>query len=150
MPALRVAAALALLLGAACAGDMHWDRPCATAADLEADREACMAASGNDSGVMNWSTSRFLEGCLRDRGWRRYPVGRRAACPDRPPAESAAPAAPEPTGAPRHPGRAEPGEDAASPPIDLDSCFERCRALTERSEEECFDACVRSLAPRDR
>jgi len=146
----RVAGTLALLLGAACAADTHWDRPCATAADLEADRDACLAASGNDTGVMNWSTARFVERCLQDRGWRRYPVGRRAACPDRPPPESAAPAAPEPAGASPAPARAEPAEGAASPGIDLDTCFERCRELTGRSDEECFDACVRSLAPRDR
>ena len=112
--ALRLAGCLlSVVLG--CAAP-QWHRAGATEADLAADRAECTTLSGNTSGVSNLSTSRYVARCLEERGWSR--------------GEGPPETAPAPVG------------EASSQLLSFDVCFERCRALTYRSKEHCFDTCL--------
>jgi len=102
----------------ACAAT-QWHRSGATAADLVRDKQECTTLSGNTSGVSNLATSRYVAGCLLERGWTEGP----------PPAGSAIP-------------QAVADEPGTARPMPFDQCFERCRELTDRTSEQCFDACV--------
>jgi hypothetical protein len=116
------------MLPSACAHDPGWQRKGATAADLDRERKECFQESGNTSGVMNWKTSRYVERCLEERGWTRGGDSAARTAPPEPTA--AAPAEGRPTRAP--------SEERMS----FDECFERCRALTDRTKEACFDTCL--------
>ncbi len=120
--------ALVVAVTLACA-TTFWSKDGATAEALERDRAECLEESGNTTGVMNLRTSRFITRCLEERGWKknakRPPPS--AALVQRP--RSAAPAAAAPA-------------PAADPGMSFDQCFERCRELTDRSKEQCFDVCL--------
>jgi len=125
---------LALLLALACANDAPWWREGATAADLESDRAECLRESGSTAPVMNYTTSRFLERCLRERGWTRG--GPAASATAKPPAPARSESAPDvaPT--------ASPPTASPRPDLSFDECFARCRELTDRTREQCFDVCL--------
>jgi hypothetical protein len=65
-------------------GESHvWMRPCGTAAQLEADRQACLAeAAGlaDPSGPGAEYTRDLFRQCMEQRGWRRVPSGTVMAC----------------------------------------------------------------------
>jgi hypothetical protein len=128
MPRLRSPSRFALfVLALACASDPGWQRPGSTSADLAREKKECFAESGNTSGVMNWETSRYVERCLEARGWTRGGQARPAAAP--PPESSPSPPSP-------------PSPPASPAAMSFDECFERCRELTDRSKEACFDVCL--------
>ena len=102
----------------ACAST-EWHRPGATEADLRADKQACMIQSGNQTGVSNLSTSRLVAACLKKRGWQTGKVPPTAAVP-----------------------ATESSPKVSSEPLSFDQCFERCRSLTDRTKEQCFDTCL--------
>jgi hypothetical protein len=116
---------LALLVVLGCAAP-RWHRPDSTEADLAADEAECTALSGNTSGVSNLYTSRFVARCLEERGWTRA-----EAPPESAPAAVAVPASPD--------------EPSARSPS-FETCFERCRTLTDRTKEQCFDTCLAAEA----
>ena len=122
---------LAIGLCAAACKTPQWHREGSSKADLEADKQACTEESGNTSGVSNLYTSRYVSKCLMERGWIAGPAPRAA--------EQAARTA-ETTAPPPPPGADEPALPA--PSLDFDTCFERCRSLTDRTKEECFDTCL--------
>lgn len=125
----------------ACAADPPWQRPGASAADLERDRQECFAESGNTSGIMNWETSRYVERCLRERGWSRGESGEGGAPAEMPPTQPAGPAA-TPVPQPASTSTPTPPSAPTGESLTFDQCFERCRALTDRSKEACFDVCL--------
>ena len=107
-----------LLVALACAAP-QWHREGGTPEQLEADERECWELSGNSTGVSNLKTSRFVARCLAERGW----------------VEGPAPSAPSPTAAPPAAGPT----DTSASRLSFDECFDRCRELTDRSKEACFD-----------
>ena len=116
-PSRRLVALLLCLGFAACARDV-WVRSGSNEEDLLADEQACMKESGSKH--MNLSASLYIDRCLEERGWTRSQRGAVAASPADAP--SASPA-----------DRDE---------LSFDECFARCRELTDRSKEQCFDTCL--------
>jgi len=81
---LRVVAVVATVLSAGILGcasspfgeSWTWKRPCATAAQLEADRQACVAESVgvvDPSGTGSEYGQDFFRECMESRGWQRVP-----------------------------------------------------------------------------
>lgn len=134
-PRLCSIGALALLLAlTACSGRTEWARACSTEEDLAAETRICLEASGNTTGVMNLRTSRFLNACLEERGWEQRPLGDVPYCDD-------------PNFAAEEEEAVE--EEASSPArMDFETCFERCRRLTDRSKDACFDTCLQAPGVR--
>jgi hypothetical protein len=95
----------------------QWHRPGATEDELIADKRSCTLESGNETGVSNLYTSRYVTACLKRRGWLEG----------------------EQTVAARK--EAVPPEDVPMA-LTFDACFERCRSLTDRTKNECFDTCL--------
>ena len=122
LASLRLSGMVALLLLGVASCTLQWQREGSTASDLKADRDECLAESKNTSGVMNLYTSRYIEKCLKDRGWTRSSTGVTAA---------AAPVAVESA-----------VQAQSAPGMTFDECFARCRELTDRTKEECFDTCL--------
>ncbi len=64
--------AFAVVVTRACAHG--WWTPGASAADLQADQEACQAEAGiaepEARGELSWGQSPAIDRCMRDRGWR--------------------------------------------------------------------------------
>ena len=110
---------IALVVG--CAGpSWRWDRACASVEDSQSDRNACIEESGDTSGIMHLTTRRFVDRCMVERGWQKTPVDERPVCEsDRVLEQPVTPAG-----------------------LSFDDCFSRCRELTDRSTEECFDVCL--------
>ena len=101
---------------AACASP-QWHRPGSTQDDLLADQKACTIESGNKTGYSNLYTSRFVAKCLKERGW-------------------------EPGKAPAVPVVRSDPKASNDESVSFDQCFERCRSLTDRTKEQCFDTCL--------
>ena len=126
MPKRAQAAWMLPLVLLACAAP-RWDRPCARAGEYEAARKACIAESGDDTGTMHYTTSRFVEKCLREQGWQKMEKGESLACDQ--------------------PQRGQPASGSEPAALPFDACFESCRELTDRSKGECFDTCLGKVAP---
>jgi len=77
--------ACGLAVGCASLGDSYvWKRPCATDAQREADKQACLAQSAgiaDPSGTtgVEYAQDLFRE-CMEGRGWQRVPAGTSLAC----------------------------------------------------------------------
>lgn len=97
----------------------QWHRPGSSQADLAEDKRNCAIESGNETGVSDLRTSRYVSTCLKERGW----------------LEGKAP-----------PGTVDPAVTVSpapqAAPLTFDECFERCRSLTDRTKEQCFDTCL--------
>ena len=136
------------LLASGCFPTSQWVREGASERDFERERSECLAEFGGNQEMMNFRRSRALNRCLRGRGWiladsdeasaelapEDVEEGfdlRATAVPLDPPVASGASATPS---------------AGATPPADqsfgFERCFELCRAITDRSKNECFDVCL--------
>ena len=131
-----------------------WHRPGATESDLAKAKKACTVESGNLSGVSNLYTSRYVAACLKERGWREGPPPASSPAPIPAPISAPVPATPAVSPPPPVPAPAATAPPASAPAaatasesdeggLTFDQCFDRCRSLTDRTKEQCFDTCLR-------
>ena len=146
---------LALLLGAiatcgcgASRNDWYWGKACSSATQLESDSAACRAQSGaavaaaTGNVYLAAAAVSRMQDCMVGLGWRKY----RFSAPG--------PVCHTPTPVPVHlidpDGQSkspmpisgqQPKDEEAGPRMSFDECFAKCREVTERSKEQCFDAC---------
>ncbi len=130
------------------AGKWYWGKACASETQRESDWAACRARSGaavaaaTGNVYLAAAAVSRMQDCMVGLGWRKY----KFSAPG-PVCHSPVPVPVhliDPDGQTKGPmpvSGQKPREAEDGARMSFDECFAKCREVTERSKEECFDSC---------